>query len=421
MYRPSDYYSSASPQRVLPAWVSFGCGAASLLILIVVFAGGAFLAGGGLAQVMDWTFGATMGELRGMYTPEVSAAQKQSLDTEIETMRRNLREEKISVQSVNPVLQAIRRATADQKVDAKELESLLAATKKVNVGAGKKAKKVARLPGPLTRRFAPPSPRKRGEGQPALLRVALLPAGGEKVPEGRMRGTTSPWPPVATFSILGYDPKTGEVGGAVQSRVFSVGNGVLWAEAGTGVVATQAVIDVSYGPQGLNLLRAGLTPVAAVKAIWDSDPDPRPEDWTKQGRQFAIMDAKGNYAAYTGPKAKSWAGNKGGAYCTAQGNILAGEQVVASMVEAFEKTEGHLSLRLMAALDAGQKAGGDTRGMQSAAMLIVKKDGGVWLHNDVVLRLQVDDNPEPLTELRRLVDLAAKQRERIAAAAREKK
>jgi uncharacterized Ntn-hydrolase superfamily protein len=90
------------------------------------------------------------------------------------------------------------------------------------------------------------------------------------------------------------------------------------------------------------------------------------------------------------------------------------------MVEAFEKTEGHLSLRLMAALDAGQKAGGDTRGMQSAAMLIVKKDGGVWLHNDVVLRLQVDDNPEPLKELRRLVDLAAKQRERMAAA-REKR
>jgi uncharacterized Ntn-hydrolase superfamily protein len=229
-----------------------------------------------------------------------------------------------------------------------------------------------------------------------------------------------PFDPVATFSILGYDPKTGEVGGAVQSRVFSVGNGVLWAEAGTGVVATQAVVDVSYGPQGLALLRAGLTPAAAVKAIWESDPDPRPGDWTRQGRQFAIMNASGAYAAFTGPKASSWAGHKGGAYCTAQGNILAGEPVVTAMVEAFEKTEGHLSLRLMAALDAGQKAGGDTRGMQSAAMLIVKKDGGVWLHNDVVLRLQVDDDPEPLKELRRLVDLSAKQRERIAAA-REKK
>lgn len=232
-----------------------------------------------------------------------------------------------------------------------------------------------------------------------------------------------PFDPVATFSILGYDPKTGEVGGAVQSRVFSVGNGVLWAEAGTGVVATQAVVDVGYGPRGLELLRAGLTPTAAVKAIWESDPDPRPTDWTKLGRQFAIMDAQGNYAAYTGPKASTWAGNKGGQFCTAQGNILAGEAVVSSMVEAFEKTEGHLSYRLLAALDAGQKAGGDTRGMQSAAILIVKKDGGVWLHNDVVMRLQVDDNPEPLKELRRLIDLAAKQHERIAAAAaaREKK
>jgi uncharacterized Ntn-hydrolase superfamily protein len=218
---------------------------------------------------------------------------------------------------------------------------------------------------------------------------------------------------VATFSILGYDPQTGEVGGAVQSRVFSVGNGVLWAEAGVGVVTTQAVVDVSYGPQGLAAMRAGQTPAAAVKAIWESDPDPRPADWTKNGRQFAMMDAKGNYAAFTGTKASAWAGHKGGKFCTAQGNILAGEAVVNEMVSAFEKTEGHLSHRLMAALDAGQKAGGDTRGMQSAAMLIVKKNGGVWLNNDTVLRLQVDDNPEPLKELRRLLDIAAKQRERM--------
>ncbi len=217
-------------------------------------------------------------------------------------------------------------------------------------------------------------------------------------------------PAVATFSILGYDPKTGEVGGAVQSRVFAVGNGVLWAEAGTGVVATQAVIDVEYGPRGLDLLRAGMTPAAAVKAIWESDPDPWPRDWSKQGRQFAIMDARGNYAAFTGPKATAWAGHKSGKFCTAQGNILAGEAVVTEMVAAFEKTEGHLSHRLMAALDAGQKAGGDKRGMQSAAILIVKKDGGVWLNNDTVMRLQVDDHPKPLEELRRLIDLAAKQR-----------
>ncbi len=219
-----------------------------------------------------------------------------------------------------------------------------------------------------------------------------------------------PWDPVATFSILGYDPATGEVGGAVQSRVFSVGNGVLWGEANVGIAATQAIVDVSYGPQALALLRTGMAPAAIVKEIWEKDPDPRPQDWTKQGRQFAVMNAKGEYAAFTGPKATPWAGNKGGTFCTAQGNILAGAAVVDGMVGAFEKTTGHLSLRLLAALEAGQAAGGDTRGMQSAAMLIVKKDGGVWLHNDVVLRLQVDDNPEPIKELRRLVELAASRR-----------
>ena len=218
--------------------------------------------------------------------------------------------------------------------------------------------------------------------------------------------------PVATYSILGYDADTGELGGAVQSRVFSVGNGVRWAEADVGIVATQAIVDVSYGPRGLALLAAGLTPDAVVKALWESDPDPRPEDWSKQGRQFAVMDRQGRYAAFTGPKATAWAGHRGGKLCTAQGNILAGESVVSDMVAAFENTRGHLSDRLLAALDAGQAAGGDTRGMQSAAMLIVKKDGGVWLNNDVVLRLQVDDSPEPLEALRRLVELGARQRRR---------
>lgn len=221
-----------------------------------------------------------------------------------------------------------------------------------------------------------------------------------------------PGEPVATYSILGYDADTGELGGAVQSRVFSVGNGVLWAEADVGIVATQAIVDVSYGPRGLTLLAAGLTPDAVVKALWESDPDPRPEDWSKQGRQFAVMDRQGRYAAFTGPKATAWAGHRGGKLCTAQGNILAGESVVSDMVAAFENTRGHLSHRLLAALDAGQAAGGDTRGMQSAAMLIVKKDGGVWLNNDVVLRLQVDDSPEPLEALRRLVELGARQRRR---------
>jgi uncharacterized Ntn-hydrolase superfamily protein len=207
-----------------------------------------------------------------------------------------------------------------------------------------------------------------------------------------------------TFSILGYDPATGEVGGAVQSRVFSVGNGVLWAEANVGIVATQAIVDVSYGRQALELLRQGLTPEAIVKRVWDNDPDPLPENWTKQGRQFAVMNAVGEYAAFTGQKATPWAGHKSGKYATAQGNILAGPDVVNSMIETFERTTGHLSQRLMAALEGGQKGGGDTRGQQSAALLIVKKDCGVWLHNDTILRLQVDDNPEPIKELRRLVD-----------------
>lgn len=217
------------------------------------------------------------------------------------------------------------------------------------------------------------------------------------------------WTPPSTFSILGYDPATGEIGAAVQSRVFSVGNGVLWGEAGVGVAATQAIVDVSYGPQALSLLKLGYAPDKIVHFILDADRDPQPERWSKAGRQFAVMNANGEYAAYTGPKAESWAGNKSGKYCTAQGNILAGEDVVNNMVDAFEKTDGHLSLRLLAALEGGQRGGGDKRGMQSAAMLIVKKNGGVWLHNDVVLRLQVDDNPEPIKELRRLVEHAVKQ------------
>src|SRR4051794_18280907 len=117
------------------------------------------------------------------------------------------------------------------------------------------------------------------------------------------------WSPVATFSILGFDPVTGEIGGAVQSRVFSVGNGVLWAEAATGVAATQAIVDVSYGPQALGLLRRGYPPANIVKMIHDSDPDPDPVRWSKQGRQFAVMNMKGEYAAFTGPKATEWAGN----------------------------------------------------------------------------------------------------------------
>jgi len=196
--------------------------------------------------------------------------------------------------------------------------------------------------------------------------------------------------------------------------VFSVGNGVLWGEAGVGVVATQAIVDVSYGPQALALLRQGVAPKQIVRQIWDADPDPgyANQRWQKAGRQFAVMNAAGEVAAYTGPEASAEAADAQGRYSSAQGNLLASKDVPTAMVAAFEKSERdeggvrpHLSLRLLAALEAGQAAGGDRRGQQSAAILIVKKDCGVWLHNDVEMRLQVDDNPAPIAELRRLIEL----------------
>jgi len=185
-----------------------------------------------------------------------------------------------------------------------------------------------------------------------------------------------------------------------------VGNGVLSAEAGVGVVATQAVVDVSYGPQAIALLKQGKSAAEVVKYVWEHDTDPDTARWAKTGRQFAVVDAKGNVAAYTGPTAPTAAGDKQGPHVTAQGNTLADKAVPDSMVAAFLRTKGHLALRLLAGIEAGQAAGGDKRGKQSAAMLIVKKCGGVWLHNDVVLRLQVDDSPEPIIELRRLVEKA---------------
>jgi uncharacterized Ntn-hydrolase superfamily protein len=248
----------------------------------------------------------------------------------------------------------------------------------------------------------------------ALALILVCAAAGAALCAGDDQGREIDLSGTGTFSILGYDPETGELGGAVQSRVYSVGNGVLWAEADTGIAATQAIVDVSYGPKALALLRAGLTPDAIVKAILDSDPDPgyNGQPWPKAGRQFAVMDARGHYVAYTGPEAPKWSGHKGGKYCTAQGNILAGEAVVDNMVKNFEQTQGPLSLRLVAALEGGQAAGGDTRGQQSAALIIVKKNCGVWLHNDTVLRLQVEDNPEPIKELRRMVEKAVENTRR---------
>jgi uncharacterized Ntn-hydrolase superfamily protein len=241
----------------------------------------------------------------------------------------------------------------------------------------------------------------------SLLLVALalgVAAGARSAADGRQAAAdgarafqaSDPLWDTGTFSILGYDPATGEVGAAVQSRVFSVGNGVLWADADVGVAATQAIVDVGYGPK--------IAPKDIIQKILRDDPDPLPERWSKEGRQFAVMNLKGEYAAYTGPKATEWAGHKGGKYATAQGNILAGPEVVDNMIAAFEKTEGHLSRRLMAALEGGQAGGGDKRGQQSAALVIVKKNCGVWLHNDTVLRLQVDDSETPIADLKRIVE-----------------
>jgi uncharacterized Ntn-hydrolase superfamily protein len=217
-------------------------------------------------------------------------------------------------------------------------------------------------------------------------------------------------PPASTFSILAYDSITGELGAAVQSRVFSVGNGVIWGEAGVGLVATQAYVNVAYGPRGLQLLWEGLTPDEVIARLLREDADPQPFEWPKTGRQVAVMDTKGNVAVHTGEYATMVAGHRIARHVAAQGNLLVSPHVVEEMVRAFQETSGHISLRLMAALDAGQAAGGDRRGMQSAAMLVVKEGGGIWMNHDVVLRLQVDDNPQPLAELRRLVELAAAQR-----------
>ncbi len=217
--------------------------------------------------------------------------------------------------------------------------------------------------------------------------------------------------PPATFSIVARDGETGELGVAVQSRVFSVGNGVMWGEAGAGVVATQAWVDVSYGPGGLELLGDGLSAPEVVDHLLDEDPDPYPDEWPKSGRQLAVVDAQGRVGAWTGPDADEWAGHAISEGVSVQGNILAGPEVVEEMLRAFQETDGHLSFRMLAALEAGQAAGGDARGKQSAAMLVVGEDRGVWLNNDVVLRLQVDDSDRPIAELRRLVERAAEQRE----------
>lgn len=207
-------------------------------------------------------------------------------------------------------------------------------------------------------------------------------------------------PTVSTFSIVAIDPANGDLGVAVASRYFSVGSVVPWALAGVGAVATQANVNVGYGPQAIDLLRQGLTARQVLDKLLADDTFPG-----KDGRQVAIVDAKGNIATYTGPKAPNWAGDRQGKTWSAQGNILAGPQVPEAMGKAFEATQGELAERLYSALKAGDDAGGDSRGRQSASILVVRKQGGRNINNDRYVYINVDDNPQPFPELRRLLDL----------------
>ncbi len=205
---------------------------------------------------------------------------------------------------------------------------------------------------------------------------------------------------VNTFSIVAYDPATGDCGVTVASKYFSVGAVVPWAEAGTGCVATQANVNVGYGPRGLELLRQGLTAKQVIDKLLADDTFPG-----KDGRQMAVIDRKGNVAAYTGPAAPNWAGDRQGKTWSAQGNILVGAQVPDAMGKAFEATEGDLAEKLYAALKAGDDAGGDSRGKQSASMLVVGKGRGRNINNDRLIYINVDDSPAPIPELRRLLGI----------------
>jgi uncharacterized Ntn-hydrolase superfamily protein len=205
---------------------------------------------------------------------------------------------------------------------------------------------------------------------------------------------------VNTFSIVAYDPANGDWGVAVASRYFSVGAVVPWAEAGVGCIATQANVNVGYGPRGMELLRQGLPAKQVLEKLLAED---RFEG--KDGRQVAIVDREGAIATYTGPNAPKWAGDRQGRNWSAQGNILVGPQVPEAMGRAFETTPGELAEKLFAALKAGDDAGGDSRGKQSASMIVVRKGGGRNINNDRYLYLNVDDNPQPIPELRRLLDM----------------
>lgn len=198
-----------------------------------------------------------------------------------------------------------------------------------------------------------------------------------------------------TFSIVAFDPANGDLGVAVQSKFPNVGVSIPFAKAGVGAVATQSYCNTSYGPRGLALLENGASPRQAVDILIGDDEQ-------RDYRQVGIIDARGRAASFTGAQCFDWAGDGQGACCSAQGNTLAGPQVVEGMVRGFEGAEGSLAERLLAALQAGQAGGGDRRGQQSAALLVVRAGGGYGGFDDRYVDISVYDHPTPIAELERL-------------------
>lgn len=206
-------------------------------------------------------------------------------------------------------------------------------------------------------------------------------------------------PPVATYSIAACDLEAGQWGVGVQSKFLAVGSVVPWAEPGVGAIATQAYANPRYGPDGLTLLREGLPAEEAVRRLTAADDG-------RRRRQLGIVDREGRPAAYTGDECHPWAGARTGPGFAAQGNILVSSETVDALASTFaERGDLPLAERLLACLDAAQAAGGDSRGQQSAAVLVVERDGGYAGLSDAVVDLRVDDHPRPLEELRRLYGL----------------
>jgi len=205
-------------------------------------------------------------------------------------------------------------------------------------------------------------------------------------------------PRLSTFSIVAYDPQAQEWGVAVQSKFLAVGAVVPWAQAGAGAVATQSYANTSFGPNGLALMAQGRSAQEALDQLIA-------EDEGHARRQVGLVDAQGRAATFTGDECLAWAGGVTGTYYAAQGNILVSNATVEAMAKTFEEAQGELADRLVAALAAGQAAGGDRRGRQSAAVLVVRPEGGYGGYNDRYLDLRVDDDPEPIERLKALVDL----------------